>query len=385
MITQNSRALDLPATLNHQQSSLPTPVTSIFGCEVRHSGNHSYPDAESSYASLEQILKRVGTSVRGCNDVCEWVSNIEREKSPSEDPDSGNPSDWTHLSAGRTRSLTESHMQNYETYSSGVLKFEPAHNFAGVVDELTSTAVETFHLTHTKPSRKRSMETTSEKGHKRPRLGSCQDPASAASVSETTENDTFPVEHPIESMPRVWPCPFFVRDRVSHLSCLTRHCLLSMNDVREHLCSEHLEPIHCSVCYETFSTARIRDDHMRSRKCSHRLPVIFDGIGDCQVRELQRQGSAADKIPDLQASQWIKIWSVVFSCTRPPPSLFSFSQEELRVYQFRRFWEKYGEKMIADVLEKHRLQHYNIEDEERNLDALHLLVADRAVDCLLLT
>jgi hypothetical protein len=87
----------------------------------------------------------------------------------------------------------------------------------------------------------------------------------------------------------------------------------------------------------------------------------------------------------LQARQWIKIWSVVFSCTQPPPSPFSLSQRELEVYKFRRFWELFGEDIIADVLAKHRLQRYEIEHEERQLDELYLAVADRAVDCVLVT
>ncbi|KAH8768189.1 hypothetical protein F5883DRAFT_69620 [Diaporthe sp. PMI_573] len=354
MIAQYSTASDLPAILIHQQSSLPTPVGSLSEREVQCRSNNARADVLSSHAGLDETANWVGTSEPGFQDVCEWISDIEPGKSSGEDSKSESPSDCPTL--------------------------DSACLFAGVVDELTRNAVERFNSANMSPSRRRFMDLCLEKGHKRPRLGSCQDPASAGSVSDTTENDTARVEHPVESAPRVWPCPFFVRDRVSHLSCLTRHCLLSLDDVREHLCSEHLEPIYCSICYETFPTARLRDDHMRSQQCSHRLPVVFDGLRDSQVRALQRQGSAADDIPDLQESQWIKIWSVVFSCARPPPSPFSWSQRELRVSQFRRFWERYGEDIIADVLAKHRLQQYNIGDEERNLDVLQLLVADLAVD-----
>lgn len=356
MIAQYSTVLDLQATLIHQESSLPTPVTSISGCDPQYSSNNACADALFSHAGLDQTATRVGAGERSFQDVCEWISDIEPGKSPSEDRNSESPSDCP--------------------------KLDTAYSFTGVVDELTRNAVERFNSAHMSLARRISMDLCLERGHKRPRLGSCQDPASAGSVSDSTESDIVRVEHPVESAPRIWPCPFFVRDRVSHLSCLTRHCLLGIDDVREHLCSEHLEPIYCSVCYETFPTARLRDDHMRSQQCSHRLPVIFDGLRDLQVRELQRQRSAADNVPDLQASQWIKIWSVVFSCTRPPPSLFSLSQRELRVYQFRLFWERYGENIIADVLAKHRIQQYNIEDEERKLDALYLLVADLAVDCV---
>jgi hypothetical protein len=81
----------------------------------------------------------------------------------------------------------------------------------------------------------------------------------------------------------------------------------------------------------------------------------------------------------------MKIWSVVFSCTQPPPSPFSLSQQDVEVYKFRRFWEQDGENIIADVLAKHRLQQYDIEDEERKLDELYIVVANRAVDYMLVT
>lgn len=179
---------------------------------------------------------------------------------------------------------------------------------------------------------------------------------------------------------RIWPCPFFVKDKESYVSCLTRHCLLSMDDVREHLCLVHQIPIHCSVCYETFSTVRLRDEHMRSLECFHRPPVVFEGIADAQVRELNELGVAQCEKLRLQQKQWLKIWQIVFPNDDPPPSSFFFTKQELKVYGLRRFWSRAGEKIISDVLKQRGLQEWSIENEEQNLEVLYSIVSDRAAD-----
>jgi hypothetical protein len=112
---------------------------------------------------------------------------------------------------------------------------------------------------------------------------------------------------------------------------------------------------------------------------------VFNGLRDSQVRELQKLETADEEAPGLQARHWVRMWCIVFSCTQLPPSPFSFSQQELAVIKFRDFWERHGEYIIADVLEKHGLRHYKIENEERSLEALFSLVADCAVDRLLPT
>lgn len=369
---------DVLATLIHPPSDLPTPTTSISGREIGENGGHGCSGPIYFRHSPTQMPKRVVTNTQGFKDVSEWVSKVEPGNPVCEDQECESTSGWIHLSKGKSAPTTE---REPRSEAEGL---DLAHKFAGVVDELTRAAVERFRGVNVSPSRKRSISPCSEKCRKRSRLGPCQDSASVGSGSDSGESDVILVQHQAEAAPRIWPCPFFVRDRVSYLSCWTRHCLLSVDDVREHLCSVHLEPIHCSVCFETFSTVGLRDIHMRSQECLYRLPVVFDGLRDSQVRELERQGTAKDRAPGLQARQWVKIWCIVFSCTQLPPSPLSYSQQELAVYEFRRFWKRHGENIIADVLANHRPRQYKIGNEE-SLQALYGLVADQAVDRLLLT
>lgn len=377
-----SRTLsDVPTTLMPHQNNLLTPTTSTSGRELGNNDGHGGSNDPSSRASPRHMPE----NMQIFQGVCEWVSTVEPGNTVCEDEKYESTSEWVHLSKSRSLPAAERQLDRHKPPTSDAQLPHPAHQFAGVVDELAKTAVEGFRSVQVSPQRKRSMSPCPEKCRKRSRLGPGQDPTSAGSNSDSEERSVVLFQRPTDTAPRIWPCPFFVRDRVSYLSCWTRHCLLTLEDVREHLCSVHLEPIHCSVCFETFPTVTLRDTHMRSRDCLHQLPVIFDGLRDSQVRELQRQGKSDDKLPCLRARQWVKMWCIVFSCTQLPPSPFSFSQREFAVYEFRQFWETHGENIIADVMAKYRLQDYKIENEERSLQALYSLVADHAVDCLVVT
>lgn len=375
---------EMSTTIDHQQRSLPTPTTSMPGCEMQCIDCHSPADALSSHVDTQKEPRRARTDVRGGQNVCAWLSGIEGGKSPGEDRISESPSEWTYQSQDKSLPTADSHLATHNAYDTPMLD---SNHGSEVMQELMKIALENFSSADM--STLMEISTSSRLGNcrKSSQLVPFQKTENGDSVllaaSDAAKDDTVHVTYPEEPAPQVWLCPFFVRDREWYRSCFTRHCLLSIQDLREHLCSEHLEPIYCSVCYKKFETVKLRDTHMQARKCHHQLPNIFNGLKDSQVQELEKQRSAADKISSLQTKQWIKIWSIVFSCTRPPSSSFSFTPEEVRVYQFRRFWEKYGESIIGRVLASHGLQQYHIKDEERHLDALFLLVADRAVDFLM--
>lgn len=374
-----SRTLsDAPTTVIFPENNLPTPAMSTSGREIINNGGHCCSNGISSCASA-------GQNMQVFQGVCEWISKVEPKTSGCQDEEYESISDCVHLSESKSLPTAEGNLDEPTPPSSDTQGTHPAQQFAGVVDQLAKTAVERFRSVQVSPSRKRSRSPCSEKCRKRSRPGPCQDPTSAGSSSDFEERDIVLVQHSLKAAPQIWPCPFFVRDRVAYRSCWTKHCLISLEDVREHLCSMHLEPIHCSVCFETFPSVTLRDTHMRSRDCLYQLPRIFNGLRDYQVRELERQGKADNRLPCLLARQWVRMWCIVFSCTQLPPMPFSLSQEEFAAYEFRQFWKTHGENIIADVLAEHRLQDYKIENEERSLQALYCSVADQAADCLVLS
>lgn len=374
----------VPPTPINPRSSLPIPTTSMSGHEAANTGSYGPLGAERLLASPTQVPKPVLASKKWFQEVCEWRSEIDLETSASDNQDYEGTSGWIHCSQMEPMTA-RARVSPPKATGPGSSELDPEHIFGSVVGELTRTAVEKFGSMHLSPSRKRSISPGPATCRKRSRSGSCQDSSTSGLIGASEATDPVRVTRPAQTAPRMWPCPFFVRDKDLHRSCLTRHCFLSVDEVRKHLCTEHLEPIHCSVCYKTFQTIRLRDEHMRSRECDYELPYGFDGLRDSQLRDLQKQGTVEDKATILQERQWVKLWCIVFSCTRRPQSPFSFSRQELAVYEFRRFWESHGEHIIANVLAEHGLQRYDIANEERSLEALSHLVADNAVDYLLLT
>lgn len=385
---KNWRAHSASPTTAFQQKttgSLPTPAPSLSRSQLRFQETHDCPPTVAfSYMSREPLALRVpgGRVSRTAETACKWTRHFGQRHSAAETQDSADSLEWRSWAHERIVHTDEDHMDTSETYSTGSPELDHDHKFSPVVDELTRIAVDTFRSEHARSARKRSLSPLPQQNRKRSRLGADQVSVLAESFSDPEDSDAVLVEHP-SKRPRVWPCPYFVKDRETHVSCLTRHCLLDMVDVREHLCLMHREPIYCAVCYETFPTVNLRDDHMRTLECLHQPPVIR-GITGAQERELDEQGDTEKRALRTDPKQWLNIWQIVFPGTQPPASPFSFSQREFNVYRLRRFWKKNGQNIISDVLRRHRLQDYSIENEERNLEALYCLVANRAVDEVLL-
>lgn len=267
-----------------------------------------------------------------------------------------------------------------ETYSLGAPELDLSDESTAVVNKVTRVAVQQYYSFRRLSSAKRPAKPRKHRSRKRPRPGSRQASATGVSYSDSEDSDAVLVEQRMATELKFWPCPFFVKDRKAYKSCLTRHCLLSLDDVREHLCLMHQIPAYCSVCYEKFLTVRLRDDHMRTLECAYRPRRPFIGITDAQVRELEEQVDIGDRILSLQQRHWLKFWQIVFPDADPPSSPFYFTRQELKVYELRRFWNQTGQKIISAVLEPHELQEWTNGNKERDLETLYSIVFDRAAD-----
>lgn len=375
-----------PKNLIQQQAHTPTTSESRSHTGCRYAQDYSGPTL--SFATSSSIpIRAPDHSVpvsQGPWNIRRWALDIEKSIPPGPAQNSRNASMWSNLDKDPISGPAEKGLDTPQTYSPGTPKLDPGHVFATVIDEVKTTAVEEFCSIRGSPSTKSSRVTYPHHFRTNTHSNAHIDPAISASLYDPDEGDTVLFEHAKEEGPQIWPCPFFVKDKQSHISCLTRHCLLSMTDVREHLCLMHRNPIYCSVCYETFPTVKLRDAHMRGWRCPPQTPVIFEGITDAQVHALDEQQDAAVMKTASELEQWLEIWKIVFPSTRPPCSPWSFTRRELEVYELRRFWKRFGENLISHILQKYGFQGYNIENEERNLEALFSVAADRAVDSLLL-
>lgn len=297
--------------------------------------------------------------------------------------ESGSQTGHDHFLQDRGRTAVEECPDVSGTHNLGALELDPRHASTAVVEKVTRVAVQEFWSSRKLSSAKRPAKPCAHRSRKRLRPGSRRASATSVSCSDTEDSDSVLVEKPMATESGIWPCPFFVKDRKAYASCLTRHCLLSLNDVREHLYLMHQIPTYCSVCYDTFSTVRLRDDHMGRRECDYQRPKAFDGITDAQLRALEEQVDTEDKILESQRSQWLRFWHIIFPNDDLPPSPLSFTSQELKVYELRRFWNRTGEKITSEVLEPQELQEWVNGNGERDLGTLYSLVSDCAADELL--
>lgn len=382
---------DTSTNLVQDKACLHTPTTSEFGSHNGYNDAHNCP-APSPFSPSPtplpiRVPKHEGPKGRRVQDVCNSAPDTEQRKPRRSARSSVYPSKRAHSPHDRGPTRFEEFLDTSETYSCGVSKLDPGHQFATVVDEITSIAVKRFCSLRIHAPVAKSIDSLPRRRRKRSRLAHRKKSATVApSSGSEVSDDILTGQRPVKVEPKVWPCPFFVKDRKSHISCLTRHCLLSIADVREHLILKHRRPLYCSVCYEVFPTDKLRDAHMRSWECVHlpEPPTVLEGITDAQVQLLEEQENSGDLVSGSQLIQWYQVWQVVFPHAQPFPWPCSFSSREFKVYELRRFWKRNGEGIISDVLREHQLQGYNIANEERNLKALFSLVADRAVDDLLL-
>lgn len=373
-----------PTSLIQHQAHTPTTSESRSYTGCRDAQDYSGPTL--SFATSNSIPIRASDHLvpvsRGPWNIRRWALDIEQSVPPGPAPNSRNAFVWSNLHKDQISTTAEEDLDTPQTYSPGTPKLDPDHVFSTVIDEVANTAVDEFCSIQETPSTGNSHATFSHYFRTNMRPNSHRNSAIGASLYDPDERDTVLVEHTEEEGPQIWPCPFFVMDKQSHISCLTRHCLLSMTDVREHLCLMHRNPIYCSVCYETFATVKLRDVHMRGWRCPPQPPVIFEGITDAQVHALDEQQVAGAMTTVSELGQWLEIWETVFPSTRLPCSPWSFTRREFEVYELRRFWKRFGENIISNILQKYGFQGYNIENEERNLEALFSVAADRAVDTL---
>lgn len=241
---------------------------------------------------------------------------------------------------------------------------------AQVTKELADIAVKQFLAGRQRQSNKRYFVPWQNQHRKRPKLMLSPDQLETVHISDSEDGETVLVRKAM-----IFACPFYLRDN-KYTKCVTRHHLQSIEEVKEHVCWEHRRPMFCPVCKEEFRSSRDRDAHIRLRICHANTSTTPEGITDDQEERLNREETSA-LADDLR---WFQIWDTIFPQIEHPPSPFYTGERELGVSAFRQFWLQSGEEIVAAFLEKKACQSYNIENEERKLQAIYDLVVEKVVD-----
>ncbi|EXF84459.1 hypothetical protein CFIO01_02774 [Colletotrichum fioriniae PJ7] len=129
---------------------------------------------------------------------------------------------------------------------------------------------------------------------------------------------------------RLFACHFYAHDTVAH-ECCRHYKFDEVRDIRRHLTEEgrgnHRQPIHCVICFSSFTTFAERSAHIRSRTCR---PGVCDfdasGLNEDQIasiRGLKKSRGGDEK------EFWFKIWDIVFPGEQRPASPYSDDVDEL--------------------------------------------------------
>jgi hypothetical protein len=103
----------------------------------------------------------------------------------------------------------------------------------------------------------------------------------------------------------------------------------------------------------------------------------IEGISIEQMELLARRLNAELS----QEEKWFAVWDVVFPEVPRPPQARLSAPLESDVCRLRDYWARQGRQVIAKFLEDKGLtDYYEMEDEERSLEALYIAVLNQMID-----
>lgn len=236
--------------------------------------------------------------------------------------------------------------------------------------ELADIAAKQFLSSCQSKPAKRCLVPWLKQTRKRQKLTKSFDHLEILDTSDSDDGETIVVERA-----RFFACPFYVRDK-KYTKCITRHHLVSIEDVKDHILWEHRQPVFCPLCKDEFPSGRTRDIHIRLRNCHLKDFGIPEGITNDQDDRLNRE----ERSYLSEELRWFQIWDIIFPHIEHPPSAFYAGAREISVCAFRKFWMQSGQEIVADFLQKKECRSYSIQNEERELQAIYERVVENVVD-----
>ncbi|KAF6839468.1 hypothetical protein CPLU01_01888 [Colletotrichum plurivorum] len=138
-------------------------------------------------------------------------------------------------------------------------------------------------------------------------------------------------------------CPFWKRDPENHRHCYKK-VLSRVKYVKQHLYRFHEAPISCACCGAEFSDERLRDEHVRARRCLvvERRGFFSGGMTRAQRLEVSRRANPKES----EEEQWFAIWDVIFPGEPRPVSAYVDAELSQDLCAYREFHAREG----ADIL-----------------------------------
>ncbi|KAJ2988638.1 hypothetical protein NUW58_g3868 [Xylaria curta] len=256
----------------------------------------------------------------------------------------------------------------------------PTGNLAGTVKELAEIAFEKFLVALSpvcRSARGGKDRYLSERTRKWLRTCCFEKHTGKERRSGADDEDTVNSDPPTLTTKHLI-CPFYLRYKERHLSCLTRADLREIKDLKRHLWTAHRQPSYCPICYDTFVLAKDWEIHGRRGSCASSGRPRPEGISVLQMQRLSRR--AGPRVS--REAQWLLIWEIVFPGVKPPSLTFRPNEVEVVVWVLRDFWSADGDRIVSTFLTERRQQSPQLQAEELNVATLRPLVLNRVIDGL---
>lgn len=383
-----------PFSLNHSQTTASQSPSLSYICashETKSADNeNAWSVTESNFTDIRVFGREPGVAFNQIQDNSTFSMQEHRAISEGQFNDRpeadclsnhGNERLQPLISYSFERSGNDSPNEDMDFFDSlppDIPRLNTKHAFATVKDELASFARAEFSSTilqTTRHTSKRAKDTGFVPAHKRLKSTSGSHVA-VKQLTDSENEDTVVVHHYRPLTEPGFSCPYYVHSPRDHQSCLTRADLRDVRDVKQHLWVAHRRCPFCPICREIFPTAADCDQHIKARSCAVRTEPDIEGITTEQMKLLARR-------PDLELSQeesWFAVWDVVFPGAPRPPQARLSGLIESGVCHLRDYWARRGGRVISKFLEARGLTNYDMEDEERSLEALYVAVLDQMID-----
>ncbi|KAI1491721.1 hypothetical protein F5X96DRAFT_451763 [Biscogniauxia mediterranea] len=145
---------------------------------------------------------------------------------------------------------------------------------------------------------------------------------------------------------RSFACPFYKSNSNKYSDCRT-NILTRIKDVKQHVYRKHSKPhLYCPLCFEVFTKAKSRDNHIRQETCVPQRDPGYDGISEDQKESLREKSVRGKPVEE----QWRDVWYIIFPGATPPESPYLQSYREEVASTIRSFWDENKDQVISETI-----------------------------------
>lgn len=174
-----------------------------------------------------------------------------------------------------------------------------------------------------------------------------------------------PGQHCEEPVPASsFACPYYRLDPVAHQQCL-KYTLNRIRDMKQHLSRRHYgATCYCPICFRTFPSFNLRDEHIRCRNCVSKPSPSISNIDAVSPKAQEQLKQRVDRTVSPE-DQWHAVYEILFGKPvgkRVDPYIRSVVRETLGMV--RAFLRATGSRIIPRIVESsgnQDAQHMNFE------------------------